>query len=66
MSMVQPALVIAVFPSGVVKLFSVDSEGQVVRWPEPSSISQSRQNSAAPFMTGYAVVRRNSLSPPNA
>ena len=52
MSIVQPALVMAGLPSGAMKLFSVDSDGHVVRCPFPSSISHARQNSAEPFISG--------------
>jgi len=51
-SMVQPSLVSAVRPSGVMKLFSVDSDGHVVRRPSLRSIIQSRQNSAQDFISG--------------
>jgi hypothetical protein len=37
--------------------------GQVVRRPDLSSTSQCRQNSAEPFMSGYAVPRRKAASP---
>ena len=47
--MVQPALVMADFPFGAMKSFSVDSEGQVVRCPLPSSISHARQNFGRAF-----------------
>ena len=47
--MVQPSEVCAVRPSGPLKLFSVENEGQVVSRPSLRSISQSRQNSAEPF-----------------
>jgi len=53
-------------PSGVMKPISGDVLGMVTSRPVPSSTSQSRQNSAAPFMSGQAVSRRNFLSPPNA
>ena len=39
-------------PSGVMNLCSGDVDGDVTRCPFPSSTSQSRQNSAAPFITG--------------
>ena len=60
--MVQPALVWADLPSGGKKVFSVEKDGQVVSRPSLSSISQSRQNSAELFITGYARVRRKFLS----
>ena len=56
MSIVHPALVVAGFPSGAIKLFSVDSDGQVVSCHSPSLISHARQNSAAPFIRGQAFV----------
>jgi len=65
-SMVQPSLVSAVRPSGATKLFSVDSDGHVVSFPSFRSTSQSRQNSAADFISGYARVRKNVESPVKA
>ena len=66
MSMVEAMLTLASRPSGVRKLSSGEVEGAVTRCPLPSSISQSRPNSAAPFMTGQARSRRNLASRPNA
>lgn len=66
MSIVQPGLVSAVFPSGVRKLFSVENDEQVVRRPSLRCTSQSRQNSAADSMVGSALDLRNSRSPPKA
>ena len=52
MSMVAPALTAACLPSAVTKAFSGEKDGQVVSFPSLSGISQSRQNSAAPFIIG--------------
>ena len=66
MSIVVATLTAAFVPSGRMKPSSGEPEGAVTRWPWPSSMSQSRQNSAEPFMMGHAVSRRNFLSPLNA
>ena len=39
-------------PSGGTNSFSVETEGAVTRRPWPSGTSQSRPNSAAPFISG--------------
>ncbi len=54
------------YPSGVLYWFSGDVDGAVTRNPSGPSTSQSRANSAAPFINGYAVVCSHALSPPNA
>ena len=66
MSKVVAMLTWAGTPASVRKTFSAEVDGFVTRCPAPSSISQSRQNSAAPAMIGQAKSRSQSLSPPNA
>ena len=51
-SMLLAMLTAECLPSGVTNWFSGEVEGAVTRWPLPSSIRKSRQNSAAPFIKG--------------
>ena len=58
MSMVEALLTDGLSPPATRNMCSGEVEGEVTRYPLPSSISQPRQNRAAPFSTGHARSRR--------